>query len=113
MTPFAILVALVAVTVVLIVILAAVPRITVTRSGKILAFLGLFLLPAIAGWAGFDRHMERSKETSFCLSCHIMAPYGRSLTVDEKNWLPAAHYQNNRVSRDHACYTCHTNYALY
>src|SRR5207248_5717469 len=56
---------------------------------------------------------ERSKQTSFCLSCHIMEPYGRSLHVDDKSWIPAAHFQNSRVPRDEACYTCHTQYTLY
>jgi nitrate/TMAO reductase-like tetraheme cytochrome c subunit len=89
------------------------PGITAGRGGKILAFLGLFIFPVFAGLLGFDDHLERSKQTKFCLSCHIMDPYGKSLMVDDKSYIPAAHFQNNRVPRDQACYTCHTDYTLY
>src|ERR1700694_1076852 len=88
------------------------PGITEARGGKILAFLGCFALPVFAGVLGFENHVERSKQTQFCLSCHIMEPYGRSLNVDDPSYIPAAHFQNNRVPRDEACYTCHTDYTL-
>jgi cytochrome c-type protein NapC len=102
-----------AIALVIVALIIAKPGITVARSGKILAFLGLFILPVFTGLLGFENHMERSKETSFCLSCHIMEPYGRSLRVDNQSSIPAAHFQNNRVPRDAACYTCHTDYTLY
>jgi nitrate/TMAO reductase-like tetraheme cytochrome c subunit len=89
------------------------PSITAGRGGKILAFLGFFIFPAFAGLLGLDYHIERSKQTTFCLSCHVMEPYGRSLHIDDKSYIPAAHYQNNRVPREEACYTCHTDYTLY
>jgi cytochrome c-type protein NapC len=89
------------------------PDFTRARDGRILAFLALFLLPTLAVWAGVSEHMERAKTTAFCLSCHTMEDYGRSLYVDDRGFLPAAHYQNNRIPRDHACYTCHTNYTLF
>src|SRR5215813_12315419 len=109
MTPLAILALFLTVTVLLIGAIIAAPGVVRTRSGKILAFLALFVLPTIGGWAGFDRHMETAKTTRFCLSCHIMEPYGRSLSVDDNSWIPAAHFQNNRVPRDTACFTCHTS----
>lgn len=87
--------------------------ITRAREGRILAFVGLFLLPAMALWGGISQHMERAKTTEFCLSCHTMEDYGRSLRVNDKSYLPAAHYQNNRVPRDRACYTCHTDYTMF
>jgi cytochrome c-type protein NapC len=89
------------------------PGLTAAKGGKILAFLGLFIFPAIASLLGFESHIERSKQTSFCLSCHIMEPYGKSLYVDDPSFIPAAHFQNARVPRDEACYTCHTDYSLY
>jgi nitrate/TMAO reductase-like tetraheme cytochrome c subunit len=89
------------------------PDITAARGGKILAFLGLFIFPVFAGFAGLGSHIERSKQTSFCLSCHVMEGYGQSLRVDDASYIPAVHYQNNRVPRDEACYTCHTDYTLY
>jgi cytochrome c-type protein NapC len=89
------------------------PGITAAAGGKVLAFLGLFIFPVLTGMLGFENHVERSKQTTFCLSCHIMEPYGKSLYVDEKGYIPAAHFQNNRVPSDEACYTCHTDYTLY
>jgi cytochrome c-type protein NapC len=62
---------------------------------------------------GASEHMARSEQTQFCLSCHIMEPYGRSLQIDDKTYIPAAHFQNARVPRDEACYTCHTDYVMY
>jgi nitrate/TMAO reductase-like tetraheme cytochrome c subunit len=86
---------------------------TRARGGKILAFSALFLLPVIALGAGLSRQMEQSKSTQFCLSCHVMEDYGKSLLVDDKSYVPAAHYQNNRVPREQACYTCHSDYTMY
>ena len=89
------------------------PSITVSRAGKILAFGVLFFLPLFSFLAGMDNEMERSKSTAFCLSCHIMDSYGKSLHIDDATYLAAAHFQNHRVPADEACYTCHTNYAMF
>lgn len=89
------------------------PAITIHPGGKILAFGVLFFLPVFCLVAGMDSEMERSKSTAFCLSCHIMEPYGKSLHVDEATYLAATHFQNHRVPADEACYTCHTNYAMF
>lgn len=105
--------AIVIVTIAVVAAVALAPGITITRGGKILAFLALFIFPLVAASFGYEEHMERSKETSFCLSCHLMEPYGRSLHVDDPTWLPASHYQNSRVPRDLACYTCHSDYVMY
>jgi nitrate/TMAO reductase-like tetraheme cytochrome c subunit len=89
------------------------PQITATRGGKIMAFLVLFLLPLLCGGIGVSNELERAKSTEFCLSCHIMEDYGKSLRVDDPQHLAAAHFQNHRVPADEACYTCHTNYAMF
>jgi cytochrome c-type protein NapC len=89
------------------------PSITATRAGKIVAFGLLFFLPLFCFGLGVENEMERAKSTAFCLSCHIMEPYGKSLHVDDPAFLAAAHYQNHRVPADEACYTCHTNYAMF
>lgn len=86
---------------------------TRARGGKVLAFMALFLFPSLALWTGFSDHMERATSTQFCLSCHVMTDFGRSLYVDDKSFLAAAHFQNKRIPRDHACYTCHTDYAMF
>jgi cytochrome c-type protein NapC len=102
-----------AVTAVLGLALLAKPDLTRQRAGKMLAFVALFVLPVTTAWMGFAEHWERSKTKEFCLSCHVMKPYGKSLYVDDNEYIPAVHFQNNYVPSDHACYTCHTSYALY
>jgi nitrate/TMAO reductase-like tetraheme cytochrome c subunit len=90
-------------------------RVEMTRatSGKVVAFVALFMLPAIAVRQGFDAHMEQAKTTNFCLSCHIMEPYGQSLLIDDPSFVPATHYQNHLVSTEQTCFTCHTTYTMF
>lgn len=113
MEPTPILFLVFGVTGALLVLLILRPAATASRGGKILAFLGLFILPVTCVVIGTHEHLERSKQTQFCLSCHIMEPYGRSLHVDDPGYLAAAHFQNHRIPPDQACYTCHTDYTLY
>jgi|SRR6185312_2568653 len=84
-----------------------------SREGRILAFAALVILPAVSVWAAFEEHLDRATSTSFCLSCHVMEDYGRSLHYDDASYLPARHFQNHFVPPDHACYTCHTDYAMF
>jgi cytochrome c-type protein NapC len=98
---------------VLIAVLVFRPGITATQGGKMLAFFVLFLLPLVCVGMGTTYHIDRSKRTEFCLSCHEMEPYGKSLLVDDPSYLAAAHFQNHRVPAEEACYTCHTNYAMF
>ena len=87
---------------------------TRARGGKILAFIALFLLPALAISAGLSQQMEKSKSTQILrVAGHVMEDYGKSLHVDDKSYIPAAHYQNNRVPRDQVCYTCHSDYTMF
>jgi cytochrome c-type protein NapC len=88
-------------------------RWTRSREGKILAFVALCVLPVASMWGGFSEQMERAESTQFCLSCHVMTDFGQSLRVDDPSYIPAAHFQNNRVPRESACYTCHTDYAMF
>jgi cytochrome c-type protein NapC len=111
--PVVLLLGFLALTALLLVMLMGRPSLTHAPGGKMIAFLGIFLLPALAVFAGAMDHMERSKQTSFCLSCHVMEQYGKSLHVDDFEFIPAVHYQNNYVPRDEACYTCHTDYVMY
>jgi len=109
----AILIGTIVVSIILAGLVALRPSVTSTRGGKILAFVSILLFPVLAASMGVDEHIERSKTTAFCTSCHVMEKYGKSLHVDDASYLPAAHFQNNRVPRDKACYTCHTDYTLY
>ena len=111
--PTALLVLLILFSAILIGVLVFRPSINTTAGGKMLAFLVLFLLPLLCLAMGVNSEIERSKSTQFCLSCHVMEPYGRSLRVDDPNYLAAAHFQNHRVPADETCYTCHTNYAMF
>jgi len=104
---------LIALTIALIALLVARPGLTATNGGKIMAFLVLFGLPLLCLGLGFSAQMQNSKSTRFCLSCHIMEPYGQSLHIDDPGHLAAAHFQNHRVPPDEACYTCHTSYAMF
>ena len=112
-SPTTILIAIILTTIGLILLLVLRPSLTRMRSGKILAFIALFIFPVIAGVAGTSAHIENSKTTAFCLSCHVMEQYGHSLHVDDRSFIPAVHYQNNFVPRENACFTCHTNYTMY
>ena len=107
------LIVLILVSIALIGYLVIRPSITATKGGKILAFVALLVLPVLAGGMGASEHLEHSKSTRFCLSCHVMEDYGKSLQIDDKSFIPAVHYQNNLVPRDQACYTCHTDYTMY
>jgi cytochrome c-type protein NapC len=112
-SPLTILFIFLVTTIVLLVVIILRPTLTASRGGKILAFIAFFALPVLCGVWGLSEHFERSKQTNFCLSCHIMEPYGRSLFVDDASHIPAAHFQNHRIPADEACYTCHTDYAMY
>lgn len=99
--------------IVLIVVLHFRPELLESRGGRVLAFFALFLLPAAAMRSGFALHFESSKQTEFCMSCHVMEPYGQSLLVDDLESVPAHHFQNRRIERDTACFKCHTNYTMF
>jgi cytochrome c-type protein NapC len=99
------------------VVLAAVflirPSLTSAAGWKILAFIGLCVLPALCIVGGMNTHVQRSEQTRFCISCHVMIPYGQSLYVDDPTHIPAQHFQNHRVPADMACYSCHADYSIY
>ena len=98
---------------VLLVVMLARPRVLAGAGGRVVAFLAFFLLPVAALGFGTVVHLEKSKSTEFCLSCHEMQPYGQSLMIDSSDALPAQHYQNKRIDREHACFSCHTDYTMY
>jgi len=112
-SPQTLLFTLIGASILLILVVVIRPSITASREGKIVAFLALFIVPVVAAGVGASEHMERSEQTQFCLSCHIMGPYGRSLYVDDPAYIPAAHFQNHRIPAETACYTCHTDYAMF
>ena len=108
-----VLVGFLAVTAFLILLILLRPSALEGRAGKALAFLGWFALPVLALVFGVEAHMQRAKSTEFCLSCHVMEPYGESLYIDDSTYLPASHFQNQRVPPEQACYSCHVDYTLF
>jgi cytochrome c-type protein NapC len=113
MGPIGILVALIVLTIVLTAVFLFRPAITAGTTGKILAFVALCVLPALCVFAGMSTHMQRSEQTQFCISCHAMENYGKSLYVDDPSYIPAQHFQNHRVPAATACYACHADYTIY
>src|SRR5580693_1703204 len=89
------------------------PEATASRAGKILAFCVLFFLPLFCLAAGMQNEMARSESTAFCLSCHIMETYRKSLHIGNPSYLAGGHVLSHRVPADGACYTCHTDYAMF
>ncbi len=112
-TPNAILLSLIVITIVVDLYLFIRPSTTSAPGGRLLAFIGLLMLPVLVVVSATSRHMDVSKRTDYCLSCHEMETHGKSLLVDDEEFVPAAHFQNKRIPRDHACYTCHTEYTMY
>lgn len=111
--PTGILIALIVLAVVLAFFFLIRPAVTASPREKILAFIALFILPVLCVGGGMYTHMQRSEQTRFCISCHAMAPYGRSLYVDNPNYIPATHFQNHRIPVETACYACHADYTIY
>ncbi|HXW62442.1 MAG TPA: NapC/NirT family cytochrome c [Candidatus Acidoferrales bacterium] len=107
------IVALVVLTIVLAAVFFLRPSITAGATGKALAFVSLCVLPALCIAGGLSTHMQRGEETKFCISCHSMANYGKSLYIDDPNYVPAQHFQNHRVPADTACFSCHADYTIY
>ena len=68
-----------AVVIILAVLTAFRAQLTRVPGGKVLAFFTLCILPALAIWTGLHEQLERSTSTRFCLSCHVMGDFGRSL----------------------------------
>lgn len=89
------------------------PDVTEGTGWKIVAFIGLCVLPALCIVLGMGTHMQRSEQRRFCISCHVMEPYGQSLYLDDSKFIPAQHFQNHRVPPDTACYSCHADYTIY
>ncbi|HSI05307.1 MAG: NapC/NirT family cytochrome c [Myxococcota bacterium] len=98
----------------LVLVFARYEQLRAATGGPLLLLLCAILLPASAAVVGVASGIERSQRTEFCTSqCHEMEPFARSLTVDDSEYLAATHVQRGLVPRDRACYTCHTDYAMF
>jgi len=81
--------------------------------GRIVLLTGLIVLPLLLTAGNISSGFHRSSTTTFCLSCHEMRDYGKSLFVDSRQALAAVHYQNRLVDRETVCYSCHKDYAMF
>jgi len=108
-----VLITLIVLSIVLASIFLVRPRVTEGTGWKIVAFIGLCVLPVLCIVLGMGTHMQRSEQRRFCVSCHVMVPYGQSLYLDDAKFLPAQHFQNHRVPPETACYSCHADYTIY
>jgi nitrate/TMAO reductase-like tetraheme cytochrome c subunit len=105
---------LVILSIVLIGLLIVRPSLTAVAGGKILAFVALFILPIAAIALGSAIHLKVAKSTDFCLSCHTMEPYGKSLRNDDQTYIPASHFQKqSHPEKRSLLYLSHTTYAMF
>lgn len=107
------IIAVIVLSIILVSLILLRPSVTTAQGGKMLAFIAFFILPIVATVFGASIHLENSKSTQFCLSCHVMEPYGKSLYRDDPAYLPAAHFQNHRIPKESACFSCHTHYTMF
>jgi hypothetical protein len=78
-SPLALLYVLLFISAALIALIAHRPSITDNREGKMLAFVAFLILPVLCMAGGASEHLDRSKQTQFCLTCHVMESHGKSL----------------------------------
>lgn len=83
------------------------------RLPSALSMVSLFLLPVFTYLLGNLYLLEVSQKVSFCGSCHeTMSPILDAIESDGST-LAAAHFQRGAVSREHACYQCHSGYGIW
>ena len=75
-----------------------------------MAIFAMGVVPTAWFLAAFAFQFSAMQKVDFCLSCHTMDDYGKSLHADSEDSLVAAHYQNNRIPKDTACYVCHADH---
>ncbi len=74
--------------------------------------LGIVGLPLFAYALSNAALLDRSKNTDFCMSCHIMEPLLDVVTPDEPT-LAAVHIRSGALPTYQSCYTCHSGYGLW
>ena len=82
------------------------------RLGESLLAVGIVGLPVLAFALGNAVLLDRSKETQFCTSCHVMQPVYDSTRADDGS-LASIHVSRGAVPTSQSCYTCHSGYGLW
>ncbi len=113
MLPIQIIVALVAGIAIVVLLYVGVRSLAGQTVGRVVLLVGLVGLPLLLSIGNISYGFHQSSTTSFCLSCHEMRDYGKSLFVDSRQALAAVHYQNRSIDRETACYSCHKDYAMF
>jgi predicted CXXCH cytochrome family protein len=111
--PISIVVALAAGVAIVVLLRAGAAVLAAQRVGRVVLLVGLVATPLLLSAGNLSYGVAESSQTRFCLSCHEMQRYGKSLFVDDKQALSAVHYQNRLVERDSTCYSCHKDYGLF
>ncbi len=83
------------------------------RSGRWLLLGGLAIVPLALSGTGVTVGLHESSRTSFCMSCHEMEQFGKSLFVESPHAVAAVHYQKRLIDRDSICFSCHADYAMF
>lgn len=81
-------------------------------TAKLFLLLGLGVLPITSAVAGNVEGYERTKERSFCGSCHVMGPYTDDAR-DPKSLSLASRHSRNPMFGNESCYTCHADYGMF
>lgn len=80
---------------------------------KLLALLGLLVLPMVSLGLGNVVGLAQAKKVEFCGSCHLtMAPFVYDLQSTKSESLAAKHFRNRWIP-DAQCYTCHASYGMF
>jgi len=82
------------------------------RLGDTLLALGLVALPVVAFALSNAVLLERSKNTDFCMSCHIMEPL-LEVVSEEEPTLASLHISRGAVRTYQSCYGCHSGYGMW
>jgi cytochrome c-type protein NapC len=104
---------LICISILMLVLLLTRPNLNKGTLGKIMTFLAIFLFPTLSAVTGFFLTMNNATSVEFCMSCHEMEVYGKSLRVDDDEHFVANHFLNKRIAEKNACFTCHTSYTMF
>lgn len=97
----------------LLLMLSGLDGLTETWRGRLILLVGLLIFPGLIWMGTTVEAIHQSSSTEFCMSCHEMHAFGQTLMIDDMEVVAAGHFQNRLVPRDSACFTCHTNYAMF
>ncbi len=80
---------------------------------KLLAFVGLLVLPMVSLALGNVVGLEQAKKVEFCGSCHLtMSGFVNDMRDAQSTSLAAMHFRNRWIP-DAQCYTCHASYGMF